>query len=137
MQFHQLQPTHRGRTPRRVGRGGKRGAFSGRGTKGQRARAGAKMRPAEREIIKKIPKLRGYRFKSLALKPVAVVNLFRINRKFKGGDVVSPRTLLASRLIRRIKGRVPAVKILGTGDPGGKFIFKDVSFSASAAKKTA
>lgn len=93
------------------------------------------MRPAERDIIKKIPKLRGYRFKSLALKPVAIVNLFQISRKFKAGDTVSPETLLALRLVRRIKGRVPAVKILGTGDAKKKFIFKNVSFSASAAEK--
>ena len=44
----------------RVGRGGRRGKTSGRGTKGQNARAGNKKRPELRDIIKKIPKRRGY-----------------------------------------------------------------------------
>ena len=42
-----------------VGRGGKRGKTSGRGTKGQNARAGRKKRPEMRDFIKRIPKLRG------------------------------------------------------------------------------
>ena len=63
MQLHQIQPSHTRKTKRRVGRGGKRGTYCGRGTKGQRARAGKKLKPAIREIIKKIPKLRGYKLK--------------------------------------------------------------------------
>ena len=42
-----------------VGRGGKRGKTSGRGGKGQTARAGNKRRPELRDFIKRIPKLRG------------------------------------------------------------------------------
>ncbi|MFH0987396.1 MAG: hypothetical protein V1841_00670 [Patescibacteria group bacterium] len=63
MQLHQIQPLHRGKTKRRVGRGGKRGIYSGRGGKGQTARSGHKVRPDIRDLIKKIPKLRGYRFR--------------------------------------------------------------------------
>ena len=44
---------------KRFGRGGKRGKTSGRGCKGQTARAGANMRPEMRDIIKRLPKLRG------------------------------------------------------------------------------
>lgn len=47
-----------------VGRGGKHAKTSGRGGKGQTARAGNKRRPALRDIIKKLPKNRGYRFQS-------------------------------------------------------------------------
>lgn len=47
-----------------VGRGGKHAKTSGRGGKGQTARAGNKRRPELRDIIKKLPKLRGYRFNS-------------------------------------------------------------------------
>ena len=42
-----------------MGRGGTRGKTAGRGTKGQNARAGRKKRPELRDIIKRIPKLRG------------------------------------------------------------------------------
>ncbi|MCL4405157.1 MAG: hypothetical protein M1361_00055 [Patescibacteria group bacterium] len=59
MQLHDLKPRHARFLKKRVGRGGKRGTFSGRGTKGQRARAGHKIRPAERDFIQRLPKLRG------------------------------------------------------------------------------
>src|SRR5258706_11745297 len=47
---------------RRVGRGqgSTRGKQSGRGGKGQTARAGNKRRPELRDMIKKLPKRRGY-----------------------------------------------------------------------------
>ena len=47
-----------------VGRCGKHAKTSGRGGKGQTARAGNKRRPELRDIIKKLPKNRGYQFKS-------------------------------------------------------------------------
>lgn len=133
MQFHQLVPKEKFRKHRRVGRGGKRGTYSGRGTKGQRARAGAKIRPAEREILKKIPKLRGYKFKSFQKRPV-VVNLSLIEEKFKSGDTVSPASLYERGLVRKIKGRLPKVKILGTGALKKNIVFKDVALSAGAGK---
>lgn len=59
MQFHNLQSKTKRKRARQVGRGGKRGKTAGRGTKGQNARAGRKKRPEMRDIIKRIPKLRG------------------------------------------------------------------------------
>lgn len=134
MQLHHLKSQTKFRSSRRVGRGGKRGTYSGRGIKGLGARAGGKFRPEERDILKRIPKLRGYRFKSYRAQP-AVVNLAVLEKRFKSGDTVSPDTLLKMRLVRRIKGRTPKVKILGTGELKKKLIFKDVIFSGAAAKK--
>src|SRR3989338_2907606 len=48
-----------------VGRGGRHGKTSGRGGKGQTARSGNKRRPELRDIIKRLPKNRGYQFKSI------------------------------------------------------------------------
>lgn len=59
MQFHDLKSKTGKKKSRQVGRGGKRGKTSGRGTKGQNARAGHKKRPEMRDVIKRIPKLRG------------------------------------------------------------------------------
>ena len=73
MQIHQLQLKDRSKSKKRIGRGGKRGTYSGRGIKGQKSRAGAKVRPALRDIIKKIPKKRGYKF-SLRKKKIIGVN---------------------------------------------------------------
>src|SRR3990167_4622491 len=53
---------------KRVGRGGKRGTTSGRGTKGQKSRAGHRIRPAIRDLLIRIPKLRGYKNKSIQSK---------------------------------------------------------------------
>jgi ribosomal protein L15 len=57
MQLHTLKRKTQRQTKQQVGRGSKRGKTSGRGQKGQTSRAGRKLRPEIREIIKKIPKL--------------------------------------------------------------------------------
>ena len=115
MQIHQIKPTHKQKSKKRVGRGGKRGTYSGKGLKGQKSRAGRKMRPEIRDFIKKIPKKRGYRFKSIKEKP-EIVNLRDLEKFFNDGELVSPETLLEKGLVARIKGKVPAVKILGSGE---------------------
>jgi large subunit ribosomal protein L15 len=59
MQFHTLVRKTPNKKSKQVGRGGTRGKTSGRGTKGQNARAGRKKRPELRDFIKRVPKLRG------------------------------------------------------------------------------
>ena len=53
MQIHTLIPKTKNTKTMIVGRGGKRGKTSGRGGKGQTARAGNKRRPELRDFIKK------------------------------------------------------------------------------------
>lgn len=65
MQFHSLKRRTKNKKARQVGRGGTRGKTAGRGTKGQNARAGRKKRPELRDIIKRVPKLRGRGVSSL------------------------------------------------------------------------
>lgn len=64
MQIHTLKRKNKNKKDRIIGRGGKHAKTAGRGGKGQTARAGNKRRPELRDIIKKLPKLRGYRFNS-------------------------------------------------------------------------
>ena len=54
MQLHTLKRKTQRQTKQQVGRGSKRGKTSGRGQKGQTSRAGRKLRPEIREIIKQI-----------------------------------------------------------------------------------
>ncbi len=61
MQLHELKPKHKLKRKKRVGRGGKKGTYSGKGIKGQSSRSGRKMVPIIRELIKRYPKLRGYK----------------------------------------------------------------------------
>ena len=133
MQLHQIKPIHKQRRSKRVGRGGKRGTYSGRGIKGQKARAGAKIRPEIRDFIKKIPKQRGYRFKSFREKP-AIVNLKDLEKKFENNEIVSPETLLEKGLIAKVKGRMPKVKVLGKGKLTKKLKIENCRMSKSAEK---
>ncbi len=134
MQLHTLKPkTKRGKT-KYVGRGGKRGTTSGKGTKGQKARSGHKIRPEIRDIIKRIPKLRGYRFRGLQ-KASFSFNLDQISKHFKNGETVSVKTLRAKNLLPNQTQAKTIVKILGDGKLDKKVAFQGVSFSASAREK--
>jgi len=118
MQLNSFAPRTKNKKPEPVGRGGKRGKTSGHGTKGQSARAGHKIRPEARDLIKKLPKLRGHgknRARGVRTNRIAVsaVNLSAIEEAYKVGEIVSPASLLAKGLVRRAKGRAPSVKILG------------------------
>lgn len=115
MQLHTLQPKTSQKKKKRIGRGGKRGSFSGRGIKGQKARSGRRIRPEIRDLIKKIPKRRGYRHTG-PKRAHAAIRASLIAKKFRSGEVVSPKTLVARGLIRKVKGVVPEVKILEAGD---------------------
>jgi len=133
MQLHQVKPIHKQKSKKRVGRGGKRGTFSGKGVKGQKSRAGRKMRPELRDFIKKIPKKRGYRFKSINRKP-KVVNLRNLEKFFNDGDLVNPEILLEKGIVARIKGKVPEVKILGAGELKKKLKIENCLMSESVKK---
>jgi len=138
MQLHQLKPKHKSKKRKRVGRGGKRGTYSGRGMKGQRSRAGRRMKPVIRELIKRYPKLRGYRHQTrsqaLGLEP-QVLNLSLLEKKFEAGGKVNPESLLEKGLIRRIRGRTPRVKILGGGDIKKSLTFESCQMSKEAREK--
>jgi len=133
VQLHQIKPIHKQKSRKRVGRGGKHGTYSGRGIKGQKSRAGRKLRPEIRDFIKKIPKKRGYRFKAIKSKP-EIINLRDLEKYFNEEDVVSPEILLEKGLISRIKGRVPDVKILGSGELKKKLKIEGCKMSKSAEK---
>lgn len=131
MQLNQLKRVKKNTAAKRVARGGKRGKTAGRGTKGQKARAGHRIRPELRDIIKKYPKHRGYKNKAFVVK-MSPVNLSEIERVFAAGDAVNPETLLAKKLVSRIGGRVPKVKILGTGKLTKAVTVTGCDFSESA-----
>lgn len=120
MQLHSLAPRMKRVRREPVGRGGKRGKTSGRGGKGQTARAGAKIRPEIRDQIKKLPKRRGYgRNRSRTVRSERVVyapvNLAALEAAYGAGETVSPASLFDKGLVRRAKGRLPKVKILAGG----------------------
>jgi large subunit ribosomal protein L15 len=119
MQTHEIKRVHAYKKSKLVARGGKRGKTAGKGGKGQTARAGHRVRPMIRDIIKKLPKRRGYgKNRSLSVferGPVAVVNVGALT-SFSKGDTVTPTALLAKGLIKEVMGKLPRVKVLGTGE---------------------
>lgn len=134
MELHQLKPKHKVKKRKRRGRGGKRGTYSGRGIKGQKARAGRKLQPMIREVIKRYPKLRGYRQK-VREKIQAQVNISTLEEKFKSGEKVSPEILIERKIIRKIKGRIPEIKILGKGEIKKKLMIEGCRVSKGAKEK--
>lgn len=137
MQLHHVKPNHKLKKSRRIARGGKRGGYSGRGIKGQKSRAGAKIRPAVRDAMMKFPKQRGrakHAFKSLFTKPV-ILNLRIVEKKFQAGEMISPQSLFEKKLIHKKSGSFPEVKILGEGEISEKFHFRNVLLSESASEK--
>lgn len=116
MQLHQIQPKQKNKTRKRIGRGGKKGTYSGRGMKGQKSRSNTSLEPIVRYLIKRYPKLRGHRQKISGFRAdVAVLNLDVLEKNFEAGAKISPKVLLEKGLISKIKGRMPQVKILATG----------------------
>ena len=135
MQIHNLKREHKNKKDRIVGRGGKHAKTSGRGGKGQSARAGNKRRPEMRDIIKRLPKNRGYRFHSIQTKAVAM-SLDKVLLAFPKGGAINPETLLAAKIIKKTKGWLPNVKILsGKNDFNIKIQVSKCSTSVSAKEK--
>src|SRR4051812_16093435 len=126
--LNQLRRT--GKRPyRRVGRGNgsTRGKQSGRGGKGQTARAGHKIRPEYRDIIKKLPKRRGYgknRGRTVVPKNVCTLTLGSLDKRFQGNEITR-KALIAQGLM----GLHQTVKIVG-GETSKKFSIKGISISA-------
>jgi len=131
MQIHQLKPIHTGKDKKRRGRGGKRGTYSGRGGKGQTARAGHRKMPIIREFIKRYPKLKGYRAEVI-IKNTSAVNLQELENSFKDSETVDAKSLVEKRLVRRIEGKTPKIKILGKGELKKKLNFEGLTFSKKA-----
>jgi large subunit ribosomal protein L15 len=137
MQTNLLKRIHPNTKRMIVARGGKRGKTAGRGGKGQSARAGNKRRPEWRDIIKKLPKLRGRgvnQNKPFQEKPV-VVNLSLIEGVFSAKDSVTPAILLEKGIVSTWSGNTPLVKILGDGELTKALNFSGCFVSESAKAK--
>ena len=137
MQTNLLKRDHPNRKRMTVARGGKRGKTSGRGGKGQTARAGNKRRPEWRDIIKKLPKLRGRGKNSNKTvstqreRPIGV-GIAMIEAAFEAGALVNPGTLLEQGVIATWSGRTPKVKILGGAKVTKSFKVSGCTVSESA-----
>ena len=131
MQIHELRPIHKSKSKKRVGRGGKRGTYSGKGTKGQSSRAGHRIRPAERDLIQRLPKLRGHKFKPLGARSF-VINVGDLEKKIKG-NIINRQILVESGFLRKNDKR--RIKILGDGKVEKAFRVEGCEISSGAKEK--
>ena len=157
MKLHELRPAAGSRTARtRVGRGiaAGKGKTAGRGTKGQKARAGASIPPwfegGQTPLHQRIPKLRGFRnpFKL----EYEVVNLERISalvelgaleagdlpgRAPKPGSKAAPVTVNQEILksVGLVRSLDKPLKVLGQGEVTRPLFVVADAFSKSAASK--
>ncbi|MEX0931985.1 MAG: 50S ribosomal protein L15 [Candidatus Saccharimonadales bacterium] len=137
MKFHELELESK-KSRKRVGRGisGGQGKTAGRGTKGQKARTGKKLRPGfeggQNRLGKRIPKLRG--FTPYNATKVQIVKTSELN-KLPLAKKIDSTTLKEAGLIKSVK--LP-VKLLYDGDLEKQFTIDVQNASAkavSAAKK--
>ena len=130
MQLHELQTTYKQKSKKRVGRGGKRGTYSGKGMKGQKSRAGRKMKPMEMDLIKRLPKLRGFKNKPLREKPF-IINIVDLEKIVKN-NIINNKVLLGAGIIKKLSKKV---KILGRGEIKKTFEIKGILASKSVKNK--
>lgn len=136
MEQHGLKPPEGARRPRkRVGRGNGsgHGTYSGKGLKGQKARAGGGPRlgfeGGQLPLIRRMARKRG--FTNIFRVEYQTVNLSHLAR-FPAGAEITPESLLEARLV---KSRRAPVKVLGTGEIGVPVTVRAHRFSESARRK--
>ena len=136
MRQDELSPAPGARKDRkRVGRGdgSGNGTYSGRGCKGQKSRAGYRMRPGfeggQLPIIKRLPRKRG--FTNIFKKEYSIVKLSQLN-VFETGSEVTTEKLLAAGIIK--SSELP-VKVLADGEIKQPLMVKANKFSAAAKAK--
>ena len=132
MQIHELSLKKR-KDKKCIGRGGKRGTYSGRGMKGQKARSGGNVDPlfegGRTTLIDKMKKVRG--FKSPHAK-ANVITLSKIENYYNDGETVSVETLIEKGLLRH-KNVGKGIKVVVRGTVTKKItIGSDVRISAQA-----
>ena len=120
---------------KRVGRGdgSGHGSFSGRGCKGQKARAGFKTKRGfeggQMPLTKRSPQKRGF-FNEFRTE-FSLVNLDELNR-FESGSEITPGKLVAAGLVKSLS---QPVKILADGTIKNPLVVKAHKFSAAAKAK--
>jgi len=113
MQIHNISPKTKFKKKRYIGHGGKKGTYSGKGIKGQRSRTGARIRPQTRDLIKRVPKFRGYDQLSMRRKKeVTLITLAQLEKHFQSGDTVDKKALKQKGIIKLLGA---PVKILNNG----------------------
>lgn len=136
MKLNELKPAPGAvKKGRRSGRGpgSGLGKTAGRGTKGQKSRSGAKLKPwfegGQMPLQRRVPK-RG--FYNPFSKHFAIVNVGQLEAKFEAGATVDEAALVKAGLVKKV---IDGIKLLGEGELKTSLTIQVSKASKSAIEK--
>ena len=133
MQIHELSTIKKAK--KRIGRGGKRGTYSGKGMKGQKSRSGGNINPlfegGRTSLVQRMKKNRG--FKSPHAKKITV-SLSRLEVLYSDGDTVSIETLTEKKVLRA-KTIQAGARIVANGEITKKLTITERVLTSTIARE--
>jgi len=137
MQIHEIAKPDWLKEKKRIGRGGKRGTYSGKGNKGQKSRSGGNIPPGfegqDTTLAARSPKIRGFTSPNL---PNVEISLDLLEKHYNAGDKVNSTSLLEKGLIKLNKRsrsrKIARVKILANGRITKSLTIEECFLSKSA-----
>jgi large subunit ribosomal protein L15 len=130
-----LQMSQPRKKKKTIGRGGKKGTYSGKGNKGQKARSGAHVDPlfegGRSTLIDHMKKKRGF---TAGTKKRSIVQIADIEKNFENGAIISVESLVNMKLVAR-KNIPLGIKVLGNAKLTKKFVFEKEIFVSETVKK--
>lgn len=136
MQINELKLKRKRKPKKIIGRGGKRGTYSGKGIKGQKSRSGVSIKPlfegGRSSLIGRLKKIRGFKSKRL---PKNEVKLSQIEKNFSDGDIINLESLIKKGLVSKKLSRAGAKILQDMNKFSKKVTFeKDILLSSSIQK---
>jgi large subunit ribosomal protein L15 len=135
MQINDLKVTHARKKKKTIGRGGKKGTYSGKGNKGQKARSGAHVDPlfegGRSTLIDHMKKNRGFTSRTVKRN---IIKLEVLEKKFENDAIIGVESIVKAKIVAR-KNVPLGIKILGNGNVTKRFTIESNIFVSDSAKK--
>jgi large subunit ribosomal protein L15 len=135
MQIHSLKLKNKSKKRKTIGRGGKKGTYSGKGNKGQKARSGGNVNPlfegGRSTLVDHMKKKRGF---TSSHPKKEIIKFASLLSNFENGAKITIVDLVAKGLVRKIKVK-NGIKILGPTDGKTKFTFEEKILLSKSVQK--
>ena len=135
MQRNDLELSQPRKKRKTIGRGGKKGTYSGKGNKGQKARSGAHVDPlfegGRSTLIDHMKKKRGFTSRTAKRN---IIKLETLEKKFDNNATIGVESIVGAKIVAR-KNVPLGIKILGNGKVTKKFVVEKEIFVSESAKK--
>ena len=135
MQRNDLELSQPRKKRKTIGRGGKKGTYSGKGNKGQKARSGAHVdtlfEGGRSTLIDHMKKKRGFTSRTAKRN---IIKLETLEKKFDNNATIGVESIVGAKIVAR-KNVPLGIKILGNGKVTKKFVVEKEIFVSESAKK--